>query len=225
MSIVPEALALQLLKIAAHSLGQDCVLCGSNSHGPLVCMECDRRLRRCAREEAQALAAPMAFDDALAVFDYRFPVDRLIHRFKFAGDLAAGCWLAHQLAQSVLALPVPDLLVAPPLTARSLRARGFNQSLEIAKVVGRAVGARVEFAALAKVRETAPQPALAARERRGNLRGAFACRRTFAGEHVAIVDDVLTTGATADELARVLKEAGAGRVSAWSVALAPDPRR
>jgi predicted amidophosphoribosyltransferase len=76
-----------------------------------------------------------------------------------------------------------------------------------------------------KVRDTAPQPALSARERRANLRGAFACRRCFAGEHVAIVDDVLTTGATADALAHVLRQAGAGRISAWSVALAPDPRR
>jgi ComF family protein len=225
MSIVPEALALQLLKIAAHSLGQDCVLCGSNSRGPLVCADCDRRFRRCAPEEAQDLAAALAFDDALAVFDYRFPVDRLIHRFKFAGDLAVGRWLAHELARSVLALPAPDLLVAPPLTAASLRARGFNQAIEIAKVVGRAVGARVDFTALVKVRDTAPQPALSARERRANLRGAFACRRCFAGEHVAIVDDVLTTGATADALAHVLRQAGAGRISAWSVALAPDPRR
>jgi ComF family protein len=225
MSIVPEGLPLQLLKIAAHSIGQDCVLCGSDSHGPVVCAQCDRRLRRCVPEDAQRLAASMAFDDAAAVFAYRFPLDRLIHRFKFAGDLAVGRWLARELARSVLALPAPDLLVAPPLTAASLRARGFNQALEIAKVVGRAVGAQVDFRALAKVRDTAPQPVLGARERRANLRGAFACRRTLAGEHVAIVDDVLTTGATADALARVLKEAGAGRISAWSVALAPDPRR
>jgi ComF family protein len=225
MSIVPEGLALQLLKIAADPIGQDCTLCGSGSQGPLVCAQCQRRLPYCAPGSAEGLAASMAFDDAFAALEYRFPIDRLIHRFKFAGDLAVGHWLARQLARAVTALPAPGLLVAPPLTGQSLRERGFNQALEIAKVVGRATGARVDFAAMAKVRATRPQLGLGLRERRANLRGAFTCRRTFSGEHVAIVDDVLTTGATADALARALKDAGAGRVSVWAVALAPDPRR
>src|SRR5258707_1162158 len=77
--------------------------------------------------------------------------------------------------------------------------------------------------AVTKGRETEPQPGLRRRERRANLRKAFRCRLAFSGEHVAVVDDVITTGTTADEIAKVLKAAGAGRVSAWAVARTPDP--
>ena len=225
MSICRRVATLQLLEKAAGCAGQDCLLCGAASRDALVCEPCEMRLPHCATDCGEHLRAAHAFDAAEAVFDYRFPVDRLIHRFKFAGDLAVGRWLAQQLARRVATLRAPDLLVAPPLTAARLRARGFNQALEVAKVVGREVGARVDIAGLAKIRETIPQPALGGRARRRNLRGAFACRLAFSGEHVAIVDDVLTTGATADALARVLKAAGAGRVSVWAVARAPAPRR
>jgi ComF family protein len=122
-------------------------------------------------------------------------------------------------------LPRPDLLVAPPLTRARLRERGFNQALELAKTVGRELGVAVAIEGLRKVRETAPQPSLGGKARRRNLRGAFACRTSLAGAHVAIVDDVLTTGATADAVARVLKGAGAARVSLWTVARASGARR
>jgi len=162
----------------------------------------------------------------VARFEYRFPVDRLVQRFKYAGDLALGRWLALRLAERVRDLPRPDLLVAPPLAAQRLRDRGFNQSVELARVVGRSLGVRHEPAGLRRARATAPQAGLGRRARQANLRGAFACRRSFQGLHVAIVDDVMTTGATAHTLARVLKAAGAARVSAWTVARAPDvPRR
>jgi len=102
--------------------------------------------------------------------------------------------------------------------------RRFAEGL--ARVVGRSLGVRHEPAGLRRARATAPQAGLGRRARQANLRGAFACRRSFQGLHVAIVDDVMTTGATAHTLARVLKAAGAARVSAWTVARAPDvPRR
>jgi ComF family protein len=171
------------------------------------------------------LARAPAFDAALARFEYRFPADRIVRRFKFAGDLAAGRWLALELAQAAQAAERPDLLVAPPIAATRLRERGFNQALEIAKVVGRHLGIAVELRAVVRLRETAPQPGLGGRERRANLCEAFGCARSLDGRHVAIVDDVMTTGATADAIARVLKAAGAARVSAWAVARTPSPRR
>jgi ComF family protein len=201
------------------------VLCGAAAGARIVCAACDARLPRCAFDAASGLCAGAAFDEAHGLFDYRFPVDALIHRFKSGGDLAMGRWLGEELAAAVRDRAAPALIVAPPLTAARLRERGFNQALELAKVVARATGARLEFAALAKLRETAAQASLGPRERRRNLRGAFACRRELHGAAVAIVDDVLTTGATADALARALRDAGAGSVSVWAVALAPDPRR
>lgn len=220
MSIWRAGAPLQVLKRLAGLVGQDCVLCGAASNATLVCAHCEACLPRCEDAPVEVPSA-CAFEESIAVFDYRFPVDRLVQRFKFSGDLAAGRWLAEQLAQRVRALPPPALLVAPPQTAARLRERGFNQALELAKVVGRACGARVAITGLAKRRETVPQPSLGGRARRRNLRGAFACSLALEGLHVAIVDDVLTTGATADALARVLKSAGAARVSVWAVARAP----
>jgi ComF family protein len=169
--------------------------------------------------------SPLDGIEVCAAFDYRFPVDRLVHRFKFAGDLAIGRWLAARLAQRVASLPRPDVIVAPPLTPASLRRRGFNQALEVAKVVGNAHGLRVSLDALVKTRETAPQPSLSARERRANLRGAFACHAPVRGLAVALVDDVITTGGTAIAIADAMLAAGAASVCAWSVARTPPPGR
>ena len=234
-----EFCALHLLKNeaargAAHALGQDCALCGQRSDRSLVCTACDRGLprlgpccERCAvplphRGTCGAcLRRAAAFDSIEAAFEYRFPVDRLVQRFKFAGDLALGAWLARRLAERVAASAQPDLLVIPPLSTRSLRSRGFNQAVELARVLASRDGPRLDRDAILKVRDTGAQHALDARARRANLRGAFACRRRFAGESVVIVDDVVTTGATADVLAGVLKAAGAASVRVWAVARTP----
>ena len=223
MSIFVRHSPLQLLKNWALA-GQDCLLCRA-AGSAFVCVDCESRLVRCHSTHVTDLVANPAFDEVASRFAYRFPVDRLVQRYKFAGDLAIGRWLASQLARDVSRLPRPDLLVAPPLTRARLRERGFNQALEIARYVGREIGVPWDVGGVAKVRETVPQPALGGRARRRNLRGAFACARSFAGMHVAIVDDVLTTGATADALARELKLAGAARVSVWTVARASGARR
>jgi len=178
-----------------------------------------------AREEtcARCLRRPPAFDASRAAFAYRFPIDRVMLRFKFAGDLAAGRWLAEQLAQAVRASPMPDRLVVPPIDPARLRLRGFNQALEIAKVVAHSHGLQLEREAIARVRGAPAQSTLGGRERRRNLRGAFECRRRFEGMHLAIVDDVMTTGATAEAVARALRKAGAARIDAWIVARTPEP--
>jgi ComF family protein len=170
----------------------------------------------------RCLRAPPAFDAALAAFEYRFPLDRLVHRFKFAGDVAVGRWLGRELARRVEGTGA-DLLAAVPLTRARLAARGFNQALEIAREVGRETGIRVEPRALSRLRETTPQPGLGAQARRENLQGAFRCDARVAGLEVALVDDVMTTGATAQAIADALKAAGASRVSVWAVARTPRP--
>ena len=241
MSTLFSAAALRVLKFSAPAralLAQDCVLCAGPSGSRLVCDACGESLprvthacERCAIELAHAgtcgecLRRAPSFDAAIAAFEYRFPLDRLVQRFKYAGDLAAGKWLALQLAERVAGRERPDLLVAPPLAASRLRERGFNQAVVIAQVLGRRFGIRHWPAALAKVRETSPQPGLGRRQRAANLAGAFRCDARLAGEHVAIVDDVMTTGATADALACVLKEAGAARVTVWAVARTPGGAR
>src|SRR4051812_26337806 len=116
---------LQLLMDAA--LGQDCALCGARSR-ELVCAPCEADLPRDAA--------------GLAVFAYRFPVDALVQRFKAGGDLAIGRWLSNRLAAHVRDEARPHLVVAPPLTAKRLRKRGFNQAQLVAHVVAKSLGVR-----------------------------------------------------------------------------------
>jgi ComF family protein len=159
----------------------------------------------------------------VSAFDYRFPADRLVARFKFSADLAAGSYLGSALARAASAAR-PDLLVATPASTARLRERGFNPALLLAKRVGRTLGLEVDGRALAKVRHTPPQSGLDRDSRRRNLRGAFELRRSVEGMRVAVVDDVMTTGSTLAELADVLRKAGARRVSGWVVARTPEPR-
>lgn len=187
-------------------MDQDCVLCGRGGRR-LVCAACEASLPSAAGSPA-----------ALCAFEYRFPVDRLVQRFKFASDFAVGRWLAERLADRVAGLARPDLLVAPPLAPARMRERGFNQSLEIARVVGRRIGVPRAVRGIEKVRETLPQQGLGRRARRRNLHGAFRCDLDLRGKRVALIDDVLTTGATAAELAAELRRAGAIAIDVWAVA-------
>jgi len=235
LSIFARDRAVQLLKKAA-TPGNDCILCVAGTAG-LVCDACAASLARPAHACPQCalpmpvaercgrcLAAAPAFARARAAFEYRFPLDRLVQRFKFVGDLAVGRWLGEQLALAVEAEHA-DVLVVPPLARSRLRRRGFNQALELARVVGAARDIAVDPWAVERVRDTAPQPGLSERERRANLRGAFRAGGRCRGARVAIIDDVMTTGATAEAVAHALKDAGAVSVSAWIVARTPEPGR
>ncbi len=190
------------------------MLCGGWSEAAVVCSTCHRSLARWEGGEG-----------AVAAFEYRFPVDRLVQRFKFAGDLAAGRWLALQLSERVAGQPRPDLLVAPPLTPARLVARGFNQALEIGKVVARRHGLHCALSGIERTRETPPQHGLGRRARRRNLKDAFRCDLRLEGMRVAVVDDVFTTGATVESLARSLRRSGAADVVVWTVARTPAPGR
>jgi ComF family protein len=153
---------------------------------------------------------------------YAAPLDRLLPRLKFHGDLAAGRLLAQLMATAFTPLPRPVALVPVPLHRSRLRARGYDQALELARPVARAL--RVPLAAdlLTRVHATAAQSELDAAARRRNLRGAFAvCARAPLPAHVALIDDVMTTGATLEAAARALRRAGVARVDAWVCARVP----
>jgi len=117
----------------------------------------------------------------------------------------------------------PDMLCAVPMTSRALRKRGLNQSVFIARFISRALGIPLCASLLQKTRHTDQQSALSAKSRQSNLVGAFACRRPLDGQHVALIDDILTTGATANEISNTLKAAGAARVDIWVCARTGKP--
>lgn len=167
------------------------------------------------------LKEPPAFDHTLAAFSYGFPIDRLLHALKYAGDLSLVGILAEPLARLALEQPKPDLLLPMPLHPARLQERGFNQSLEIAKPISRWLDIPLSTNACQRRRDTPTQAGLKWRERRRNVRGAFACDLDLNGKKVAVLDDVMTTGATMNEISRVLRDRGAAEVSAWVIARTP----
>ncbi len=132
--------------------------------------------------------------------------------------LAAGAVLAEQLALRAAVAPRPHLLIPVPLSAQRLAMRGFNPAHELAKGIGRRLDIPVRADACWRVRDTPPQTALPWRERRRNVKQAFVCTANLQGASVAVVDDVMTTGATVDALAQAILAAGARQVSAWVAA-------
>lgn len=168
------------------------------------------------------LREPPPLDAARAAFIYGFPVDRLLPRLKFHGDLAAGRLLAMAMAATCADMPRPDALLPLPLARARLRRRGYDQALELARPLARSLGIPLLDRALVRRRDTAPQSTLDAAARRRNLRGAFAVPAgAHLPAHVALVDDVMTTGATLHAAARALRRAGVARIDAWVCARAP----
>lgn len=154
----------------------------------------------------------------MAAVAYRFPADALIQACKYGGDLIAARALGELLADAVGGEPAPDLIVPMPLHPNRLRERGFNQALEIARPVASRTGAPLSANACERVTDTPPQASLPWKEREKNIRGAFACAADLSGKRIALVDDVMTTGHTLNEAARILRRAGAARVECWVVA-------
>ncbi|MCR9091305.1 MAG: ComF family protein [Proteobacteria bacterium] len=155
---------------------------------------------------------------------FEAPIVRWIHALKYHADLSAARRLALLLAHALRQhrAPPPELLVPMPLFPARMRLRGFNQAQLLADTLGHALRLRAAPAAARRLRDTADQTELSAKERRRNLRGAFAAdARQVAGRHVAIVDDVLTTGASCHALSLALRNAGAVRIDVWCVARTP----
>lgn len=165
-----------------------------------------------------------AFDRTVALYRYAFPADRLVQSLKYGSRLPAARWFAEALAARVGVPPRVDLIVPVPLAAARLRERGFNQSVEIARRLAPLVGVPISLDAIARVRSTVTQTALPVGDRARNVRGAFAASVAVLGARIAVVDDVMTTGATLAEIARVAKRAGAVSVENWVVARAYTPR-
>ena len=223
-----------------HLLRPVCLLCGdAGSQGLALCAPCRAELPEntpACRLCALPLPAPGACGHCLrqpppqaaCVSPYRYaaPFDALVPRLKFGRDLSvarlAGQLLADRLrdAPAAVALPLPDLLVPVPLHPARLRQRGFNQALEIARGVGRALEVPVGARTARRLRDTVPQSRLGARERRRNLRGAFTAELPAEVRRVAVVDDVMTSGHTVAEMARCLLAAGAAEVQVWTLARA-----
>ncbi len=213
-------------------VAQPCFLCAARSYAGLLCPGCSADLPRLPAERCPVCALPTpagavcgaclkrppAFDRTTAVYRYAFPASALIQRLKYGGQLALAPWLADQLAAELANAERPDLIVPMPLHPRRLQERGFNQAALIAKCLADRLAVPLALHACRRLRDTRPQVGLPPKSRHGNMRNAFACDLDLTGKRVALVDDVMTSGASLNELAKVVKRAGASEVQTWVIA-------
>ena len=187
-----------------------------------ACGRCGLPLPEPAPACGQCLRRPPPFAACTAVFRYEAPVDRLLQRLKYGGDLAAGALLSALMLEALKARPAgaPQALVPVPLHATRLGTRGYNQALELARPLARGLGVPLRPGLLERTRRTAAQTELDAAARRANVRGAFAAPGPVPSR-VALLDDTMTTGATLAACARALRAAGAEHITLWVVARAP----
>ncbi|TCW82306.1 amidophosphoribosyltransferase [Burkholderia sp. SRS-46] len=234
--VMSQARAL-VARLATIALPNRCALCGNLSH-PVICAACDAAYWNEARLRCTVCAVPLAagparraagyrcdacratpppFDATLALADYRPPLDGLARQLKFHARLALGAEFAGRLARLIADAPGADGdfdVIAPvPLAGRRLVARGYNQAWAIARPLARRLGVTADAALLARIADTAPQSRLDRHARRDNVASAFVVADDVAGRHVALVDDVMTSGATLSAAALALKAAGAARVT------------
>ena len=226
----PAGRAARLLSVL---LPRQCFLCAASAAGEFLCPDCRDSLPRlttdccpvCAVPTPAAmicgacLKKPPQFDATQAVFRYEFPVDRLVQSLKYAHRIASADFLGRILAQC-RPQQAPDLILPVPLAPQRLAERGFNQALEIARPLARQLSLALETRLVQRHVNTTPQAALPWKERAKNIRHAFACGIDLTGKKVLVVDDVMTTGATLNELAGTLKACGAGWVGNLVVARA-----
>ncbi|MFI3196094.1 MAG: ComF family protein [Methylococcaceae bacterium] len=184
------------------------------------CFQCGARLNTADLVGipcGHCLNQPPAFDHTLAPFIYHGAIRHLITGLKFRADYKnarlLGQLLAHHVQQSTI--DKPQLILPIPLHRSRYRERGFNQALEIARTVGQALQLPIDLSSCQRQRDTPHQTGLSAKERRKNLKNAFRLTQAIKADHLVLLDDVMTTGTTVNELARVLKKAGARRVDVW----------
>jgi ComF family protein len=236
--------AARLAAVVRGALPQHCELCAARTDGALVCGACTAGLPRlaaacpvCGLPTADSatcgtcLHDPPPFARTVAALVYAFPVDRLIQRIKYGGSVALAHWAGTILAAAACAAlerrsagDRPQHIVALPLSAPRQRERGFNQAGEIAARVAAATTLPLA-APLERIPGGLPQAELPWSARRSNVRGAFAVSGEVRGRRIALVDDVMTTGATLAEASRALVRAGAAHVECWVVARTLRPEQ
>ena len=224
---------------------QSCLLCDEPAEAEMpICVACEAEMpwlgehcQTCALPLPEAgltcdgcLLEPPAYEQVAVPWRYDFPVDSLITRFKHNTTWPFGHLLADVLSQYLQHrfdedLPRPDALLPVPLAAKRLRQRGFNQAAMLARWLSKQLDLPCEENVVHRIQDTSAQQDLDAKARKRNLRNAFALTSdaNVKGRHLALVDDVLTTGATAQALARLLMNAGAARVDVYCLARTPKP--
>ena len=190
---------------------ESCPGCGAPSERAALCLHC--------------CASPPAYDACIAACGYHYPVDLMVKKLKYQARLDLARALSAPLLERLKPAPGPrpDCLIPTPLHRARQRRRGFNQAREIARILARNLAVPVDDGLLRRHKPTAQQYELRPEQRARNVKGAFSLMKTMSYKNVAVIDDILTTGATAHEMARLLKDHGAEHVQVWCLARAAPP--
>lgn len=215
-------------------LAQTCYLCG-NSSSQAICNACLKDFPyqtsaclNCASilDEVgicpECKQNPPPYRHTQALFSYTYPIDKLIKLAKFHQNLTILKLLANLMAQHLIMEPRPDVLIPVPLHSKRLRQRGYNQSLELAKMIAKQSGIPINTRVCKRRKYTRPQTALLnAQQREENLANAFKIKKTPSHwQHIVLIDDVMTTGTTVKQLALAFKAAGVSQIDVWCCARA-----
>jgi len=222
------------LKIKQFVFPDKCLLCESSVVGDYlsICDRCTRdftrRNRACCPQCGilsgngttcgHCLRSPPAFDITHALHTYQYPIDGLLQKYKYGHQLTIAELFGNLMCRDRSANKLPDVLIPMPLHPQRLRDRGFNQASEIARVIARLLTIPLDMHCCKRIKFSAPQVTLPLKQRVRNMRNAFICERDLSGMKVALVDDVMTTGASLNALATAAKKAGAVQVECWVVA-------
>jgi ComF family protein len=219
-------------------LAPTCIACGGSAIDGDLCAGCKGDLRfntrfclRCAiplAEESATCGAclrlPPRYQYSYCAFEYGYPIAEFVRKLKYGHSLSQAKVLGELLSDYLHRHhhnAWPHCIVPVPLSTQRYHERGFNQAIELGRVLEKTLKVSLRTDLLERTRHTVEQAGLTRRERRKNLRNAFAIATSQIPDHVAILDDVVTTGSTVNEIARMFKRAGVSTIEVWAVARAP----
>lgn len=220
------------MEVKRHNLPGSCFFCQSITSG-LWCEKCEtdfitrgKRCPVCARDCltdnicAVCLKNPPFFFSTITLFNYQYPINELIKAFKFSDHPELAKRFADKLIDKIRPMGfLPKTLIPVPLHKSRQRERGYNQSLELAKRISNKLNIELDFLSCKRIINTEPQSTLPIKTRKTNVKNAFKLDAAYyANRHVALIDDVVTSGHTVNEIAKLLKKAGCARVDVWSIA-------
>jgi len=221
-------------------LPPSCIFCGKKSEQKIdLCNACKNGIRKLESQClycAQAFddpslnhqicgscqTSPHAFDKVYAPYLHQGEVRHLINQLKFEQAHKNARLLGLLISDFLIAekAPLPDCILPVPLHRERYQQRGYNQTLEIAKVISQKLSIPIDYNNCIRTHNTPHQISLSLKQRHKNMKGAFKVKSSISAKHIAVLDDVMTTGATANELAKTLKSAGVTRVDIWVCARA-----
>jgi len=225
-----------LKKIINLLLPNQCILCQANSERSLsLCLDCEKELPwndkacpRCGKGITSidqslcgiCLSHPPPYHGCIAAFRYQAPISDWISGMKFHDkwhySQILGKLFAKTLQRTLEKKDYPELIIPVPLHQKRLRKRGFNQALEIAKPIAKLLNIPIDIKSIQRIKNTQPQSELSAKDRCSNIRNAFKINTKIKASHIAIVDDVITTGNTINEFTNIVKKNGVQRIDVWA---------